>query len=312
MSGRGIGLDVVRETTARLKGEVSIRSEAGKGTSVEICVPVSLSSLNALRVEAGGAVVALPLDAIHQTMRIAHSDVAHSAEKDSIVFEGKVIPHLVLSGALRMKMAPGSKRHSWPAIILQGSAGMAAIGVDRLLDTGSVVVRPLPSLTDAEAIVAGASVDTAGNPQLVLDPEALIARAQLARAAVVDSRTTQRASVLVVDDSLTTRMLEQSILESAGYEVDVATSGEEGIEKARGKQYGLFLVDVEMPGMDGFEFVRRTRADLSLRTVPAILVTSRNAVEDFRRGEQAGARGYMVKGEFDQVHLLQMISEFMG
>ncbi len=312
VSGRGIGLDVVRETTARLKGEVSIRSEAGKGTSVEICVPVSLSSLNALRVEAGGAVAALPLDAIHQTLRIADSDVAHSAEKDSIVFEGKVIPHLVLSGALRMKMAPGSKRHSWPAIILQGSAGMAAIGVDRLLDTGSVVVRPLPSLTDAEAIVAGASVDTAGNPQLVLDPEALIARAQLARAAVVDSRTTQRASVLVVDDSLTTRMLEQSILESAGYEVDVATSGEEGIEKARGKQYGLFLVDVEMPGMDGFEFVRRTRADLSLRTVPAILVTSRNAVEDFRRGEQAGARGYMVKGEFDQVHLLQMISEFMG
>ena len=122
----------------------------------------------------------------------------------------------------------------------------------------------------------------------------------------------KRPSVLVIDDSLTTRMLEQSILESAGYEVDVATSGEEAIEKARGKQYGLFLVDVEMPGMDGFEFVSRTQADASLRTVPAILVTSRSATEDRRRGEQVGARGYVVKGEFDQVYLLRLIREFMG
>jgi two-component system chemotaxis sensor kinase CheA len=107
-------------------------------------------------------------------------------------------------------------------------------------------------------------------------------------------------------------MLELSILESAGYEVDIATSGEEGIEKAREKQYGLFLVDVEMPGMDGFEFVSRTQADASLRDVPAILVTSRNAIEDRRRGEQVGARGYVVKGEFDQVYLMRMIRGFMG
>jgi two-component system chemotaxis sensor kinase CheA len=118
--------------------------------------------------------------------------------------------------------------------------------------------------------------------------------------------------VLVIDDSLTTRMLEQSILESAGYEVELATSAEEGLGKAREKQYGLFLVDVEMPGMDGFEFVTHTQSDPLLRAVPSILVTSRNAVEDRRRGEQAGARAYIVKGEFDQGYLLQKIREFMG
>jgi two-component system chemotaxis sensor kinase CheA len=90
-------------------------------------------------------------------------------------------------------------------------------------------------------------------------------------------------------------MLEQSILESAGYDVDVATSGEEALEKARAKPFGLFLVDVEMPGMDGFEFVSQTQADAALRTVPAILVTSRSAIEDRRRGEQVGARGYVIK-----------------
>jgi two-component system chemotaxis sensor kinase CheA len=312
VSGRGIGLDVVRETATRLKGEVSVRSETGRGTSLEICVPVSLSSLTALEVEAGGVIAALPLDAVRQTMRAADHDIVRSSEKDSIVYEGKVIPFLALERALRNKNMADSKRHFWSTVILEASCGVAAIGVDRLLGTASVVVRPLPSLTEAEAIVAGASLDAEGNPQLVLDPEGLVAAACLGRAPVVEVALAKRASVLVIDDSLTTRMLEQSILESAGYEVDVATSGEEAIEKARGKQYGLFLVDVEMPGMDGFEFVSRTQADVSLRTVPAILVTSRSAIEDRRRGEQVGARGYIIKGEFDQVHLLRLIREFMG
>jgi two-component system chemotaxis sensor kinase CheA len=312
VSGRGIGLDVVRETATRLKGEVSVRSETGKGTSLEICVPISLSSLAALEVDAGGTIAALPLDAVRQTVRVADHDIASSAEKDSIVYEGNVIPFLALARALGNKTMADSKRHFWSVVIVEASGSLAAIGVDRLLGTTSVVVRPLPSLTAADPVVAGASLDAEGNPQLVLDPQGLVATAFLGRAPGVEGAPAKRASVLVIDDSLTTRMLEQSILESAGYEVDLASSGEEGIEKARGKQYGLFLVDVEMPGMDGFEFVSRTQADASLRAVPAILVTSRSAMEDRRRGEQVGARGYVIKGEFDQVYLLRLIREFMG
>jgi two-component system chemotaxis sensor kinase CheA len=310
VSGRGIGLDVVRETAARLNGEVQVRSEAGKGTSLEICVPVSVSSLAALEVDAGGTVAALPLDAIRQTMRVADHDIARSAERDSIVYEGKVIPFLPLPRALQKQDLADGKRRFWSAVILEASSGLAAIGVDRLLGTTVVVVRSLPSLSRAAAVVAGASLDAEGNPQLVLDPEGLVAAAQLERTACLKPAPVKRTPVLVVDDSLTTRMLEQSILESAGYEVDVATSGEEALEKARAKQFGLFLVDVEMPGMDGFEFVSRTQADAALRMVPAILVTSRSAIEDRRRGEQAGARGYIIKSEFDQGDLLRMIREF--
>ena len=108
------------------------------------------------------------------------------------------------------------------------------------------------------------------------------------------------------------RVLEQSILESAGYEVDLAIHAEEGIEKARLRRYGLFLVDVEMPGMDGFTFVERTRADPELSKTPAILVTSRNAPEDRQRGIDAGARGYIVKSEFDQREVLDLIRGLVG
>jgi len=117
--------------------------------------------------------------------------------------------------------------------------------------------------------------------------------------------------VLVVDDSLTTRMLEQSILESAGYRVTLACSAEEGLEKARQGRFGLFLVDVEMPGMDGFSFVEHTQRDPLLQKIPAVLVSSRDAPEDFARGKAAGARGYIVKGRFDQRELLGLIGKLM-
>jgi two-component system chemotaxis sensor kinase CheA len=132
------------------------------------------------------------------------------------------------------------------------------------------------------------------------------------RTGSVEAEPERALPILVIDDSLTTRVLEQSILESAGYEVDLAIHAEEGMEKARKRRYGLFLVDVEMPGMDGFEFVERTRADPELHVVPAILVTSRNAPEDRKRGIEAGARGYIVKSEFDQREVLDLIRGLIG
>jgi two-component system chemotaxis sensor kinase CheA len=107
-------------------------------------------------------------------------------------------------------------------------------------------------------------------------------------------------------------MLEQSILESAGYEVELAVCAEEGLAKARTRRYGLFVVDVEMPGMDGFGFVAEIRADAALRDTPAILVTSRDSNEDRRRGDEVGARAYIVKGEFDQGNLLRTIRRLTG
>jgi two-component system chemotaxis sensor kinase CheA len=107
-------------------------------------------------------------------------------------------------------------------------------------------------------------------------------------------------------------MLEQSILESAGFDVDLASSGEEGLAKARAERYALFLVDVEMPGMDGFTFIERIRADPQLRDIPAVLVTSRNSPGDRQRGRDVGAQGYVVKSEFDQGVLLQRIRTLVG
>ena len=312
LSGRGIGLDVVRATTSRLKGEMSIRSEPGRGATVEIRVPISITSMHGLVVEAAGALAAIPLDAVRQTLRVRDSEIARSAESDSILHEGSVIPFLPLDRMLRRPGTPSRNRSTWPAVVVQAGDRRVAVGVDRLLGTSNIVMRALPGVVEADPMISGASLDAEGNPQLVLDPGGLVAAAERGRGVASEVAAARRAPILVIDDSLTTRMLEQSILESAGYEVELAVSAEEALTKAGDRRYSLFIVDVEMPGMDGFGFVAQTRSDVALREIPAILVTSRNDVEDRRRGEQAGARAYIVKGEFDQGQLLQTIRILIG
>jgi two-component system, chemotaxis family, sensor kinase CheA len=310
-AGRGVGLDVVREAVNRLRGEVSLRTEAGRGTTLEIVVPVSLAALDALVVESGGRVVAIPLDAVRRTVRVEAGEVAQSAHGASILFDGQIVPFAPLARALRREFNPKATARFLSAVVIEGANALAAVGIDRLRGTQNLVLRPLPEFTPCDAIVAGASLDGEGHPQLVLDADALVERIRDIGASPGQAPA-RRAPILVIDDSLTTRMLEQSILESAGYEVDVATCAEAGLEKALQRTYALFLVDVEMPGMDGFTFVERTRADPILREVPAILVTSRASPEDRERGRSVGARAYIVKGEFDQGELLEAIRGLVG
>jgi two-component system, chemotaxis family, sensor kinase CheA len=304
IAGRGIGLDVVREACERLKGTVEVTTEPGKGTIFELAVPLSLMSMEALIIEAANFSAAVPLDAVRAALLLGADEVSREASGASVLYEQEAIPFLWLPRVLDGQRLPLGRK--WPAIIIAAPSGVAAIGVERLLGTARTVVRPLPALAPAGPIVAGALLDAEGNPQLVLSPEGLVAEARRQDSAEPVPQP-RRHPVLVIDDSLTTRMLEQSILESAGYEVDVAASAEEALDVVKRKRYALFLVDVEMPGMDGFTFVERVRADPVLHDIPAVLVTSRAAPEERRRGRDAGARGYIVKGEFDQAELLAMI-----
>jgi two-component system, chemotaxis family, sensor kinase CheA len=309
-AGRGIGLDVVREVASRLKGKLEVQSKPGVGTAVELDVPISLAAVSALLVSAGGVAAAIPLESVKRTLRVQPADLARSARGDAVAHEGKLIPFVPLARMLRRGDTTGTAR-AWSAVVVESGQRLAAVGVDRLRGTAEVVVQALPAVVYADPVVAGAALDGAGIPELVLDGEGLVAAAERGHGGV-HSAAVRPPPLLVIDDSLTTRMLEQSILESAGYEVEIAVSAEQALEKARLRRYGVFIVDVEMPGMDGFEFVERTRADPELSVTPAILVSSRNDAEDFARGERAGASDYIVKGEFDQGRLLGTIRKLLG
>lgn len=302
-AGRGVGLDVVRDLMQKVGGTVEIRSQYGQGTTFELSVPPSLSAVDSLLVEVAGVTAALPLDAARHCLRLLPGDFVRAGNGLAILLEGAAIPFLPLAEALGLPYAAQEER--WTAVVVWSEDGAAALGIDRLLGSARLVVHPLPEEAPAADIVSGASLDAEGTPRLMLDPDRLVAAARRGGARTSDAKALP--PVLVIDDSLTTQMLQRSILESAGYAVDLAGSAEIGLEMARGGDYGIFLVDVEMPGMDGFAFVETIRADPALFRTPAILVTSRAAPEDLQRGKDVGAQGYMVKSAFDQGELLSMI-----
>lgn len=310
VAGRGVGLDVVREAADRLGGQVLISTDAGRGTTLELIVPISLSSVDALLLQAGTVVAALPLDGVRETVRIAPRDVVQTADGHAILHEGGMIPFARLAPCLDRRAPASPESRACSAVVVEGRSGRAAVGVDRLLGTANVVLRPLPAWVPAEKMIAGASFDAEGTPRLVLDADGLLATlAAVGRQALAEP--TPPPPVLVIDDSLTTRMLEQSVLESAGYDVDLAASAAEALVKARARRYGLFLLDVEMPGMDGFGFMEKARTDAALRDVPTILVTSRDSREDRQRGQELGACAYVAKSEFDQRELLALIGKLL-
>ncbi len=310
ISGRGVGLDAVREAVTAMKGEVALKSTPGVGTQVELSVPLSLSSLPALSLEVEGKVVFVPLDNVRRTLRLPTRSIARDTDSERVVVDDHAFPYLSLTRALGHPRGDVAAIQS--VVLIEAAGQQAAIGVDRIGATRTVVIRGIPGHAAAHPMVAGAAFDDDGVPRLVLAADALIREAS--KATLPDPLVAAIAlpPLLVIDDSLTTRMLEQSILESAGYEVDIAVSGEDGIDKARRRRYGAFIVDVEMPGMSGFEFISAIRSDAELCNTPAILVTSLANRKDKARGSKIGANAYIVKSEFDQAVLLKTIGRLLA
>lgn len=310
-SGRGIGLEIVRDCVERLKGDIFIESKPGVGTSIELRVPASLSSVNAVVVESAGIRACLPLESVRQSLCLREQDIASTGASESVPFEDRALPFLSLSEVLAARRSPSSAQERKTAIVIRLGNSMAALGVEKLLGTRAVLSRALPSITGAHTVIAGASLDAEGNPMLVLDVGPLVEVIQKGRSE--PARTDQRTRhLLIVDDSLTTRMVEQNILESAGYEVETASSAEEGLRMAHLNKPSLFLVDIEMPGMDGFEFISRVHNDPVLRDVPAITVSSKSSSIERRRAEEVGARAFFDKGEFDQARFLETVAHLCG
>lgn len=319
LAGRGIGLDVVSDAARVLGGEVRVRSTPGAGTAITIEAPCAVISVACVSVLAGDHTVAIPQSAVRRVMTVTREDLAAGSiveptARDDARFRVRAdragtSPHGGVTcplGSLS-RILGGMPGNATSAVVLGDGEQWAAVAIDRVIGLSHMVVRPLAESIPVSALVRGVALDDAGVARPVLDPAELIAA--VTRAPIVAAPAPARpAPILVIDDSLTTRTLEQSMLEAAGYEVDVADSAERGLVCAAQRRYGLYLVDVEMPGLDGFGFVSAIRARSQ---TPAVLVTSRDSPEDRRRGDEVGAQGYLIKGALDQHELLSLVARLL-
>jgi two-component system chemotaxis sensor kinase CheA len=253
----------------------------------------------------------LPVDTVRSVARITSSSLAASPKGETILHDGELLAALRLGPALGLESNRPQQVRTVALLVISVGDERCALIADAALGITEVIVRPLPWAAGTPLGVAGAALDVEATSRLVLDPRGLLAilhrHAGIVHAPVAPTQVRHYLPILVVDDSLTTRMLEQSILQTAGFEVDVATSAEEGLGMARAREYGLFVVDVEMPGMNGFEFTSLTRTDAHLKNTPVVLVTSLSSESDKHKGREAGAAAYVVKGQFDQNHFLDQV-----
>ncbi len=325
-SGRGVGLDVVRERVRALGGSLRIKSEPGRGTTFELLISPSVSTTRGLLLEVGGQTLAIPVGAVSRVLRISPQRFERIG--GVLVFRegeehgGPPMPVARLDTVLQLQRNEevDSQRTDDRVLVLVVAAGddRVAFVTDNVAGEQDMVVKPLPYPVRRLRNLAGAALRGNGEVLPVLSPTDLVASARAVQNAGVETprphvrpapvRPTATRRVLVVDDMLTTRTLEKAILEHAGYRVLVAKSGQEAWDVLQQETVDAVVTDVDMPEMSGFELLARVRGSASFGRVPVVLVTSLSSQEERAKGMQLGASAYITKGQFDQGQFLDVIA----
>ncbi|KAA0682465.1 response regulator [Roseomonas genomospecies 6] len=315
-AGRGMGLAIVRREVTRLQGSVTLAAREGGGTVVTVEVPLSLLSQRLVFVAVQDDILALPSNDVAHVLRVPAGDLFTDLPAPTIRLEEEDVPVTPLAALLGYDGAMPQGNGTPLALVILRSAGRrVALVVDALMATRDSVVTPAEEVGIDAARFLGTVLMDDGSPALVLNPAALSPRPGMALPPLVrplDETARRRPHILVVDDSITTRTLEKSILEAHGYRVTLCVDGREAVETlGELEDVDLIISDVEMPRMDGFTLLQTVKGNPMTSDLPVILVTSRASDEDRERGLDLGADAYIVKTRFDQNELLAGIRRLL-
>jgi len=316
VSGRGVGLDVVKSQVEAMRGMVDVTTEVGRGTSFRLTLPLTLTTIRGLLVGAGDQALAFDAASVLRLLRVAPGDVRSVDGRAMITGDGPPTPLVSLATLLGFERGPAADEQAKiPVVILAAGGREVAFAVDALIGEQELLVRDLGARLRRVRYVAGGTILPSGRIAIILHAGDLIQGA-LARADDQPlgrrrERDTVKKRVVVADDSMTTRTLMKAILEGAGYEVLAASNGAEAWRIVQDQAVDLLVTDVEMPRMDGFALTETVRASPQSRDLPVILMTSRESEADKAHGLRVGANAYLLKSAFDQRALLSTIEQIL-
>ncbi|QVL36916.1 hybrid sensor histidine kinase/response regulator [Aminirod propionatiphilus] len=315
VSGRGLGMAIVQEGVEALGGKISLQSERGRGTTFRIALPLTLATFRGVLVEEWDQVFVVPTSKVERVARIDGSLVRRVEGRELISLGGRPVA-LVRLGSL-LGLAPAERRkgeEKLSVVVLSASGLSVAFAVDRVVGEQEVLLKTLGRQLRHVPNVAGATVLGSGRVVPVLNVKELleaVSRGGGARPSPSEGEAERRRSVLVVEDSITSRALIRNILTSAGYDVEAAVDGQEAWELLSDRSFDIVVSDVEMPRMNGFELTAKIRGDASMADLPVVLVTSLDSPRDRERGIDAGADAYIVKSHFDQGNLIEVMGRLL-
>jgi two-component system sensor histidine kinase and response regulator WspE len=316
ISGRGVGLDVVKSAIEAAGGHVRVSTSAGRGTAFHLKLPVTRSVIRAVIVEIGSEPYAFPLLRVERLVKVPYSAV-HTLERRRYVdLDGTSVG--IVSAHELLETGDGETGDELLVVVVGDGARSFGLCVDRFLGEQDLVVRPLDTRLGKVPNVSAAAILSHGAPVLILDVEdvvrsihQLLSREGPARRGRVE-RARAKKRVLVVDDSLTVRELQKQLLMTQGYEVDVAIDGMDGWQCLNKKVYDLVISDIDMPRMNGFALVKRIKDDERLSALPIVIVSYKDRPEDRVKGLEAGANYYLTKTSFQDHTLLDAVIDLIG
>jgi two-component system chemotaxis sensor kinase CheA len=320
VSGRGMGLDIVRRDITNLKGRVILDTQKDKETKFTLVLPLTIAIIQVLLVKVQNVLFALPMFSVTESVKINVDDVSAIEGRMAIQFREHIVPLVALNEVLGLP-PPGDEegKAKKEILVVMATSLDSRVGfiVDEIVGEGEAFIKSLGKHLGKVKNVSGAIIMPNGEVVVVLDVPDLIAHSSLSLPQVTGKKRAPKMKrkekkILIVEDAFSTRELEKSILETHGYLVDTAVDGLDALDRMADNQYDLIVSDVEMPRMNGFELCRTLKNNEGYKDIPFVMVTALQKEEDKRRGIEVGAAAYIVKSAFEQSNLLDTIERLVG
>jgi two-component system chemotaxis sensor kinase CheA len=310
ISGRGLGLAIVHEKAEKMGGAVSVETQPRVGTTFHLVLPLTLARFRGILVRVGESLFVLPTRHVQRVLRVSRDEIKSAENRETIEINGRATSAVRLCDVLEITQTntDADLKRRVPVLVLAWAGEQIGFVVDEILDEQEVLVKSLGKQLPRVRNIAGATVLGTGKVLPVLNVADLMQSAvKVAPHSAARETEEDPKSILVAEDSITSRTLLKNILEFAGYKVKTAIDGAEALTVLATEGFDLVVSDVEMPRMSGFDLTARIRADKRLSQLPVVLVTGLDSREDRERGVDVGANAYIVKSSFDQGNLLEVV-----
>jgi two-component system, chemotaxis family, sensor kinase CheA len=319
LSGRGIGMDVVKTNVEKLNGSVEVASVQGEGTRVRITLPLTLATTRAFLVRCSGHILAVPVFSAIQVLRVSPDAIETMKGREALYWQGEIIPCASMDSTLSFRDSASRGLGEKVSLMLLSHGGKKiAFQVDEVMGVEEIVMRNLGSHIGRLPAFSGSSILGTGEMALIVDVGRLFTAAQIKAGHIflergaLESPVDTRQRILLVEDQMTTRLLEKSILEAAGFLVEAAEDGLAALDRLENARFDLVITDIQMPRMDGFTLTATLKKDDRYAHIPVVIVTSLEREEDRKEGLQVGADAFLLKKSFNQESLLQTIRALIG
>ena len=322
LSGRGVGMDVVRANIERLRGTIEVDSEPGKGTTFRLVLPITVATRRVLLVAVDEAKFALPVEHVQTNLLVSQEEIFSLQGRGTILLGGEPVPVAKLRDVLEL---PPTNRSGRPearsaaprleCVILRVENYRFGFLVDELLEEQEVVVKPHGAILRHVRNVAGSTILQSGEVCITLNPlelmRSVLASPMIGKLEPAIDGEKRKKVILLAEDSIVTRTQEKRILETAGFEVVTAVDGEDAFNKLMSDEFDGVVSDVEMPNLNGLDLTEKIRGQVQHRDLPVILVTSLSTDEDRQRGMEVGADAYLTKPGFDQTQFIETVKRLV-